>query len=312
MALTISDFSAVTGLPTQTLRYYHAEGLLVPAEVDERTGYRSYAFAQVERAALVGALRRAGIGVKDVRAAAGDPEVLRELLQEHQEALHRRREREDAALAQARALVGGGPRVEWTDTPPTSVVTLRVPGRPPSGETSPGEEVLPGHVSAAARDLATALRARGVDVLGDPWCTHLLDTAEQKRLAMTPAGPDWQVAVAVTAVADGQLPADAGLSVEPARREVSVTLPGTPTIAMCAATVQRVLQACLSRGLVPDVAVPRHHLHRDGTRVAVRVLPGVEPGGPAGQGRPGPVPGAVRKSVTSRAREEIRTSPIQP
>ncbi|MET7645397.1 MerR family DNA-binding transcriptional regulator [Streptomyces sp. NPDC005426] len=40
--LSISDFSEMCDLPPQTLRYYHAAGLLVPADVDERTGYRSY------------------------------------------------------------------------------------------------------------------------------------------------------------------------------------------------------------------------------------------------------------------------------
>ena len=55
--LTINDFSDLTQLPAQTLRYYHAEGLLVPADVDDRTGYRSYTFDQVRTAMLVTVLR---------------------------------------------------------------------------------------------------------------------------------------------------------------------------------------------------------------------------------------------------------------
>ncbi|WP_045558181.1 MerR family DNA-binding transcriptional regulator [Streptomyces sp. FxanaA7] len=55
--LSIGDFSEMCNLPPQTLRYYHSEGLLVPADVDERTGYRSYTFTQVEQAMLVTVLR---------------------------------------------------------------------------------------------------------------------------------------------------------------------------------------------------------------------------------------------------------------
>ena len=47
--LSISEFSEMCNLSPQTLRFYHSEGLLVPADVNEQTGYRSYMFDQVER-----------------------------------------------------------------------------------------------------------------------------------------------------------------------------------------------------------------------------------------------------------------------
>ncbi|MEV0254035.1 MerR family transcriptional regulator [Streptomyces sp. NPDC050732] len=68
--LSISDFSEMCDLPPQTLRYYHAEGLLVPADVDEWTGYRSYTFGQVERAMLINVLRGTGM-IAAVREGGG-------------------------------------------------------------------------------------------------------------------------------------------------------------------------------------------------------------------------------------------------
>jgi hypothetical protein len=46
---SIGEFSDVSGLPPQTLRFHHSEGLLVPESVDEKTGYRSYAYPRSSR-----------------------------------------------------------------------------------------------------------------------------------------------------------------------------------------------------------------------------------------------------------------------
>ena len=51
-------FAARTRLSRKALRLYEEQGLLRPAEVDPRTGYRSYAPEQVRRARLIGLLRR--------------------------------------------------------------------------------------------------------------------------------------------------------------------------------------------------------------------------------------------------------------
>ena len=74
--LSISDFSEMCYLSPQTLRYYHSEGLLVPADVDPQTGYRSYTFEQVEQveqAMLITSLRGTGMSIKLVRRALDEP-----------------------------------------------------------------------------------------------------------------------------------------------------------------------------------------------------------------------------------------------
>ncbi|MFF2387623.1 MerR family transcriptional regulator [Agromyces sp. NPDC058104] len=59
--LGTGEMSRATGLSAKALRLYDASGLLVPAEVDGRTGYRRYAPAQLERARSIAALRRADL-----------------------------------------------------------------------------------------------------------------------------------------------------------------------------------------------------------------------------------------------------------
>jgi DNA-binding transcriptional MerR regulator len=50
---SIGEFSKIAGLSIKTLRFYHEEGLLAPALVDERTGYRYYDHGRVEKARTI-------------------------------------------------------------------------------------------------------------------------------------------------------------------------------------------------------------------------------------------------------------------
>ncbi|MFF3911500.1 MerR family transcriptional regulator [Streptomyces sp. NPDC001848] len=56
--LTIGAFAARARLSAKALRLYDRLGLLVPAHVDEASGYRYYRVSQVERARLVALLRQ--------------------------------------------------------------------------------------------------------------------------------------------------------------------------------------------------------------------------------------------------------------
>ena len=59
--LTIGDFARAAGLTPKALRLYDDLGLLRPVEVDEHSGYRRYAPAQLEHARLVATLRLVGM-----------------------------------------------------------------------------------------------------------------------------------------------------------------------------------------------------------------------------------------------------------
>ena len=56
--MTIGEFAARTRLSPRALRLYDQLGLVVPTRVDARSAYRFYSADQVERARLVGLLRR--------------------------------------------------------------------------------------------------------------------------------------------------------------------------------------------------------------------------------------------------------------
>ena len=73
--LPIGTVARLSELPVSALRYYDGAGVLVPASVDPRTGYRRYAPDQVVAARLVARLRRVGMPLDSVRAllAGADP-----------------------------------------------------------------------------------------------------------------------------------------------------------------------------------------------------------------------------------------------
>jgi DNA-binding transcriptional MerR regulator len=80
--LTISAFARAVDLAPGTLRYYDEAGLLPPAEVDPRTGYRYYTPALQRRAHMIRRMREVGVPVDTMRLVLDSPpdraaEVLR-------------------------------------------------------------------------------------------------------------------------------------------------------------------------------------------------------------------------------------------
>lgn len=104
--LSIGDFSARCGLSAKMLRSYAAAGLLVPAAIDDSSGYRYYSTGQLHQARVVALLRRAGIAVDNIAGFLHKPDASqldrwdREIVRE---AAARRK-----ALAEARAALALG------------------------------------------------------------------------------------------------------------------------------------------------------------------------------------------------------------
>ncbi|MFG3682289.1 MerR family transcriptional regulator [Micromonospora chalcea] len=154
--LSISEFSQMCHLSPQALRFYHAEGLLVPAEVDDRTGHRSYAFEQVERAMLITLLRDTGMSVKLVRRALDEPDQALALLDRHSDEVSRERQAQADAIAAARAVFEAQPEPRLRHVPAVTVVARLVPGTPlgrDAQEWDRAEEIL----TAAAAELVTTV-----------------------------------------------------------------------------------------------------------------------------------------------------------
>ena len=89
--LGIGAFAQLSGLTVETLRHYHEVGLLAPAVIDERTGYRRYRLRQLPRARTLAALRDLGVPLEEVDAIvnASDRGLRRARLVEHRRRLTR-------------------------------------------------------------------------------------------------------------------------------------------------------------------------------------------------------------------------------
>lgn len=98
--LRIGDLARLGGVSVRMLRHYHEIGLLVPAHIDEATGYRSYGLGQLDALRHVVELKELGVPLADIEAIINrerDAEETRLLL------LARRRDSaEEAAAARSR------------------------------------------------------------------------------------------------------------------------------------------------------------------------------------------------------------------
>ncbi|GAA3932592.1 MerR family DNA-binding transcriptional regulator [Microbacterium soli] len=98
--LKIGEFAGLTGLSVKALRHYDETGALVPADVDDRSGYRLYAESQVRAGVVIRALRDAGVPLPEASTAiaGGDAE---QALAAHRVRVLEQREREDRAFHDA-------------------------------------------------------------------------------------------------------------------------------------------------------------------------------------------------------------------
>ncbi|MBA3369278.1 MAG: MerR family DNA-binding transcriptional regulator [Geodermatophilaceae bacterium] len=97
--MSIGTFSRASLLSIKALRAYHAAGILVPAQVDQATGYRAYLATQLTDAAVLRRLRAVDLPLSDVGEIlrARDPDRTRKILTGHGELLQERM----ARIAQA-------------------------------------------------------------------------------------------------------------------------------------------------------------------------------------------------------------------
>ena len=139
---TIGEFAALGRVSVRMLRHYDAIGLLPPARVDERTGYRLYSAPQLGTLLRVVELREVGCSLDDIGTVIGaddEPAALRAVLV-------RRRAELEASIAvdrgrierigeRLRRLEGEGtmPEVEYRSLEPMTVYAVegRAPGMGP-------------------------------------------------------------------------------------------------------------------------------------------------------------------------------------
>lgn len=199
---TIGEFAALGHVSARMLRHYDAIGLLVPADVDERTGYRRYAPAQLGQLLRIVQLRDLDCPLDDVAEVLHAPDeasALRRVLERRRTALVAAVAADTARLArldeQLRTLEG---EEEMTDIQYRSLDAVTVyaaSGIAVGGESIPGviDEILPA--------LQQSLETAGVDYRepGTFWYEAVSGTDDLRVWVSWIAGPEpvagdgWQV-----------------------------------------------------------------------------------------------------------------------
>lgn len=90
--MPIGMFSRASLVSVKALRSYHELGILVPAEIDQETNYRSYRVSQLTDAAIVRRLRDLDLPLKDIAqiVKARDPQITHKIIAEHEREMRER------------------------------------------------------------------------------------------------------------------------------------------------------------------------------------------------------------------------------
>jgi DNA-binding transcriptional MerR regulator/effector-binding domain-containing protein len=194
--VSIGEFSRLCHLSAKTLRYYHDIALLVPAAVDEGTGYRRYSTAQVGDALLIRRLRDLDLPLTDVRAVVAESEG-----PSRNAILARHLDRMDVQLARTRDVVISLRRLLGTSpaTEPDMPVTHRF--APASTALCTRARVARTEVGEWCRGaypaLYGSLAEHGVDPAGPAGATYAAEFFEQdvgEIVAFVPVPPESAVA----------------------------------------------------------------------------------------------------------------------
>jgi DNA-binding transcriptional MerR regulator/effector-binding domain-containing protein len=110
--VSIGEFSRLCHLSAKTLRFYHGIDMLVPAAVDERTGYRVYSTDQVGDAHLIRRLRDLDMPLAEIRQVLveADGESRSEVLVRHLDRMETELTRTREVVLSLRRLLGATPR----------------------------------------------------------------------------------------------------------------------------------------------------------------------------------------------------------
>lgn len=72
---TIGQVAEMTGLSTQTLRYYDKIGILKPAVLDPKNNYRYYAVHQIMTLNVINSLKNIGLSLSDIKTYLGQDDL---------------------------------------------------------------------------------------------------------------------------------------------------------------------------------------------------------------------------------------------
>ncbi len=169
--LSIGRFARLTGLTVKALRHYDELDLLVPARVDEWTGYRYYAVGQARDAIAIRRLRELELPLDEVAAVLADPGAVQDRLAVHRARLQGRAVEVEQILGALDRLIEGKEalvpettiEVQLEDVPELRVAVI--------GGRVPVDDMFT-FVPETIERLLAWLGARGLQCLGPPLTLH--------------------------------------------------------------------------------------------------------------------------------------------
>jgi len=208
MEASIQEVARLTGTTSRTLRHYDAIGLLRPAAVDERSGYRRYAPEQLGQLLRIVELRDFGCSLDDaavVVTATDADAALRAVLDRRRSELAAtladdatRLRRLETRLSRLSSEQGGEDTmsdIEYKSIAPVTVYAASgvAPGSGPENVSPVVDQILP--------PLLKALQSSGVDFRepGIFWYESVEDTDDLRVWVSWTAGPEpvendaWQI-----------------------------------------------------------------------------------------------------------------------
>jgi DNA-binding transcriptional MerR regulator len=183
-SLSTGAFARASGLTVKALRLYDERGLLVPAAVDELTGYRSYDLDQLPRARAVRVLRTLDLPLDEIASLLADPAP--DAVEALADRLRRR------AAAQERVLTYLPRLLDFAAAPDVAVELVRLPElQVLSRRTAVAIDDLSDFIGSSLTELFAQV---GDDVAGPPFTRYWHPVDEER---------DGEVEVCVPVAAGG-------------------------------------------------------------------------------------------------------------
>ena len=177
LRLAIGDFSRMTHLSVKALRHYHDVGLLVPAQVDQWSGYRFYDATQIPVAQAIRRFRDLGMPIEEVKAVLRAPDMAtrNDVIAAHLKRMESQLGQTQSAVASLRSLLerpAARIAVEYRSVPRTRALAIC--------ETVSMDDIQDWWASAFA-ELYGGLTAAGVPPAGPGGALYASELFELER-----------------------------------------------------------------------------------------------------------------------------------
>jgi DNA-binding transcriptional MerR regulator len=203
--LPIGMFSRASSLSIKALRAYHEGGILVPARVDGRTGYRSYTVDQLGDAAVIRRLRDLDVPLEQVREVlhGRDPELTRRVLARHAVAMQARLAETERIVAELQSGLAAQTHTPVHTRDEPAVHTLRISGTVDEADWADWLGWAFGRLTAVLADVEVAATGSAAGL----YAPEIVDDGPQPVEALLPVAGPFALPLGEVDVGFGEVPA---------------------------------------------------------------------------------------------------------